>query len=231
MTRSRHAIASLGLLVALLGVMAFGAGAAQAEEGNHWKVGTNTLINDTLKPEVIVEKIENETGSFLTEISKIKVKILCKEMKLKEVYLLANGRISHGLAYFHKCVLYLNEKLSAPCEPFSEGTSGLIVTDKFKGLLSLHEGELLALIEPALSAELATISVGEECAIGEEIPVTGKLTILDPEISTNKLTHLIKEGPLSSLKGIGNPATIDGAAIVKLGSLAHAGLAFSGFML
>ena len=150
-------------------------------------------------------------------------------MKLNNVSLITNGRLSEGTVAFHGCVTYINEHLSPPCEPFdqSTGSKGLILTRKLKGLLSLHEGELLTIIEPASGTELATIFMGEECSIGEEFPVTGKLTLLDSEISVEKTTHLIKEGPLTSLKALVNPAAIDGTALVRLTS----GGKFSGFML
>jgi len=225
MNCSRHAIASLGLLVALLSVMAFGAGVAQGEPGNHWRLN-GTVISGSGSDPVEVTEIENGTGSLLTKINNTQVKFLCTEMKLKNVALLANGNISEGTAAFHGCVTYLNGNLSVPCEPFSGSNKGLIQSEKFKGLLSLHEGELLALITP-VGTNIAIILLGEECAIGEEIPVAGKLTLLDSGMSVENTVHLIKEGPLTSLSALGNPATIDGAAVVRLSG----GPKFSGFKL
>jgi len=218
MTRSKPAIASLGLLVALFGVMAFGTGVAQAFD-----------ISDTLKPPVAIDKIEEESASLLTEINKTKVKFLCKEAKLNGVSLLSKGRLSEGTVTFHGCVTYLNGFLSPPCQPydFENGSKGLFLSQKFKGSLSLHEGELLTVLEPVSGTEFGTIFMGEECAIGEEVPIAGKLTLLDSEVSTAKEVHSVKAGPLTSLTALGNSATVDGTALVKLSS-AHTGMKFSG---
>jgi len=229
MTRSKPAIASLGLLVALFGVMAFGTGVAQAEAGNHWQVN-GSVVSGAGSHAVEVEKLENETASLLTLINNTKVKILCKSTKLNNVSLTSEGRLSEGSVTFHQCVTYLNDVLSPPCEPFSGGNKGLLVSEKGKGLLTLHEKEgkkeLLTVITP-VGSSLIFLQFGEECAIGEVVPVSGKLTLIDSEVSVEKATHLIKEGPLTALSALSNPVTIDGAAFVRLTS----GLKFKGFML
>jgi len=225
MNRSKNRFRALGLCTMVLGLMAFSTASAQAELKNHWQVN-GTVVSGAASHAVEVEKIENETASLLTTINKTSVKFLCKSAKLNGVSLITEGKLTEGTVTFHSCVTYLNGVLSPPCEPFTGANKGLIVSEKGKGLLALHEGQLLTVITP-VGVNFGTIFLGEECAIGEEVPVTGKLTLKDTEVGVEKTTHLISEGPLTSLTALGNPATIEGAAIVKLTS----GLKFKGFML
>ena len=210
----------------VLGLMAIGASSAQAEEGNDWQVN-GTVVAGSAKHPVEAEKIENETATLTTIINKTKVEFLCKSVKLNGVDLIEKGKLSEGTVTFHSCVTYLNESLSPPCEPVAGGTEkGLIVSEKGKGLLTLHEGQLLTKITP-VGINFGKIELGEECSIGEEVPVAGTLTLKDTEVGVEKASHLIEPGPLTNLTALGGPATIKGMAIVNLVS----GLKFKGFML
>jgi len=225
MTRFKNRFRALALCIMALGLMTVGAASAQAEAGNHWSVN-GSILSGAATGTLEVEKFENDTASLLTEINKTKVKFLCKSAKLTNVQLVANGAVSEGTVTFHQCVTYLNDVLSPPCEPFSGTDKGLIQSEKAKGLLALHEGKLITVIKP-VGVNFGIIRLGEECSIGEEVPVTGQLTLLDGEVSVEKAIHLVKQGPLTSLTALGNPATIDGAALLRLTS----GLKFSGLML
>jgi hypothetical protein len=72
--------------------------------------------------------------------------------------------------------------------------------------------------------------MGEECAIGEEVPVTGMFgyrDVVGEESESEKVIHEIQEyAPNSSLTVLGNAATIDGTTAVELTG-AHTGLKFS----
>jgi len=87
------------------------------------------------------------------------------------------------------------------------------------------------LLEPSEGTFFMTLETGEECAIGEKIPILGKLYIKDCEnrFEKHQVIHLIEEGPLSEMWVISKTAEhkvkLDGSALVSLTG-AHAGLAW-----
>jgi hypothetical protein len=251
MVRSRLGLKALVLSGLVLGLMAFATSAAQAEviknakgeitaEANWMVKGTN--VTKVLLPEVQVKELEGKTASLLfTTGGGTKVEILCTSAVLAEnVKLTLTGSLSLGKATFHNCLTKLNGSLSKPCEPFTgEGASlkkGLVESLKATGLIILHNGEGLVKLTPDDGSVFAHLKLGEECSIGEEVLVTGALTVKDcvvveakctNKLTTESVTHLIVEGPLSSLLALGQPATIDGSAIVELVG-AHSTMSWSG---
>ena len=73
--------------------------------------------------------------------------------------------------------------------------------------------------------------MGEECALGETVPLKGKLSLKDAELTELLIEHLFTQGPLTELWVLTNTAehavTIDGNANVML-SGAHEGVEWCG---
>jgi len=234
MARSRLGLKALVLSGLVLGLMAFSASGAQAETGANWMVGANN-ITTTLLPTAHVKELEGNTATLkFTTGGGTLVEILCTSAELVEGgVLLLNGGISLGRALFHGCITKLNGATSIPCEPFSGTHKGLIESKKATGLIILHLTGVgtnvvpLVKLTPDTLNEFATITLGEECSIGESVPVAGSLTAKDSEFTTSKTEHLISEGPLTSLTALSQPATLVGSAIINLAGT-DAGAAWSG---
>jgi hypothetical protein len=260
MIRSRLGLKVLGLCALALGLMAFVASAAQAEELAHWNIinakSELVQVNETNKlfAQLEINKIENETATLLfTTAGGTKVGILCKTAKFDEGGLLqAHGGISLGRILFEGCVVLLNEKLSPGCQAHTTGqANGKILTEKGKGLIVLDvvggvtEDYTKIVPDPVEGKEsltFAKIEMGEECSIGELVEVKAKadgegLWIKDcaAEGKTSKerfleesKEHLIEES-LHGLVALGQPATIDGSALVRLAITGeHNGLKWGG---
>jgi hypothetical protein len=233
MIRSRLGLKALVLSGLVLGLMAFAAAGAQAE-GNFKVNGAN--IAGALLPSIQVSSVENKTASLLFTLkSGTKVEILCTEIRLldglttNDAKLGIEGKVDLGRVHFKECLTKLNGTTSANCKPFTGANSGLILTEPGKGLLRLHEGQPVIEITPDTGTTFVTISLGEFCAIGSEVPVAGVLFLKDCKNlgATEATEHLIEELPaLTKLTALGQPATLDGSAIVKLTGT-HAGLKFS----
>jgi hypothetical protein len=155
--------------------------------------------------------------------------------------LAASGDLPAALILLYlKCTLLLNGVPATKCKPHSPGKAGgEILTEKLEGLIVLDKvgTETLDLvkIKPQSGKLLATIELGEECAIGESIKVESTelgegFWVADgggnAGFLTESVEHLVKEG-LSKIIALGQPAKIIGSALVKL-SGAHEGLKWSG---
>jgi hypothetical protein len=240
MIRSRLSLKFLGLSALVLGLMAFATSAAQAEVGANWRVkGVNVT---SLLPEVKITEIEELLGNpldtskhgvlGLTTKGGTKVEFLCKSLTVPGVKLGADGLVDLGKVTFHECETFLNGTLSIPCLPKTQsGVNDLIETLDGHGLMVLHNGEPLVLFKPDKGTVLAHILLGEECSIGTEVLVEGKLTLKDSGgkagFEKESLEHLIEPGPLTELKALGVNATLKGSAKVALAG-AHNGLLWSG---
>jgi hypothetical protein len=230
MARSGFGIKLLSSLVLVTGILALGGASAQAETGANWMVnGTN--VNGTLLPEVQVKELVKKVGSLLfTTKAGTQVIILCEVLHIIFVRLWPSGALVSIIIIGLNCVVDLNGKASAACKPHSPGEpAGTIKSKELTGLMVLHEGSGIVSVKPTTGTTLANIELGESCAIGEEIPLAGQFTVKDSqgEFSVEKVEHGVEEGPLSSITALGQAATLDGSAIVKLGGV-HAGLKFSG---
>lgn len=238
MVRSRFGLKALVLSGLLLGLMAFSASAAQAEVGAKWFVvnsgGTNVEVTTAgLSPQLEIKELEEKTATLLfTTKGGTKVAILCTAAAFDEGgKLISEGGVSLGRVLFSGCSVKLNGVAAPACQAHSVGkATGEILTLKAKGLLVLDKetsttSKLVKLV-PDEGTSFAVILMGEECSIGEEVPVTGELWLKDPSVSTAAVEHLISEG-LKKLVALGVEATIDGSALVKL-SGAHVGLKWFG---
>jgi hypothetical protein len=244
MVRSRLGLKALVLSGLVLGLMAFAwSGVAQAEPTAHWGyINPTTLklefFSKTLEAKPLIE-LENKTASLLyTSGGGTKVSHLCTEAEFDEKgELTAEGSILLGRIKFKGCVTFLNGVLSKPCEPHTGAEKGVILTQKGTGLIKLHEltggvKDQTVLLKPDEGELLTTIETGEECSIGESVPVTGELVIWDSagnaSFKEHKVAHLIEEFPgLHLLKALGQSATISGTANVKLGG-EHANFKWAG---
>ena len=255
MVRSRLGLKALGLCALVLGLMGISAGAAQAEEGGEWNLAGKALSTHTagLDPSVTATIVPATTASLLTEIIGKTVRFTCTNVTLVNTKLQVKGILSPGgSAEFTGCKTFLGvlngegkvekEAESVPCEPFSiiggKKVSGVVVTDKGKGLLALHTGGITTtVIEPEIAEKaFGTIHMGEFCSIGEEVPVFGKLVIQDQvaaQATEERVTHTIQAlKELTKLyvisKTVEHEKTyVDGAAEAKLAGT-HAGLKWSG---
>ncbi len=225
MIRSKSGLRVLGICAVALGLMAFSASAQAAT----WMVKTANLTSGSKK---VVAKIVGTSASLLTTLAGVKVKFLCTGAALTNASLESGGKVSAGgKVRFSGCVTYLNEKLSPPCEPLVGAEKGIVQTNEGKGQLGQHtSGEGVTVIEAlagGLTGKLGTVQMGEECSIGEEVPIFGKLAIVDSGGMTGLLTetklHAIKEeASLTHLYAISDTAEhkaiIDGEASVELES-------------
>jgi hypothetical protein len=232
MTRSSLGSKALVLCAIVVGLLAFAmAGAAQAEPGASWGYinpisGKLELFTKLLEPSTQISELENKTGSLLfTTKGGTKVTILCTGVTIDEGGQLGpEGRILLFRLHFTGCVTFLNGTLSKACEPRTGASKGLILSAKAEGLIVLHKllsGEIdpMILIIPDEKETLATIELGETCAIGESVAVTNHLDLWDcnKEFTVHKVSHLLEEFPeLHLMKALGQPALIDGSILVKL---------------
>jgi hypothetical protein len=206
-----------------------GASLAQAEVGAafSYENAAGTLkgnFSSTLEAEPAFA-LEGETGTLL--IAEKVISVLCRKAEFDEGGQLAGeGSILLGRIKFSGCVGLIEGKVSAACEP-SDPVSGkgTILTEKFTGLIKLHElankeKDSTILIKPDTGETLVAIHMAG-CGAGEEIIVKGELVLWDCEGNTSaktlKVTHLLTEFPGLKLMKVGTKsATLDGSANVTL---------------
>jgi hypothetical protein len=237
MTRSKLGFKAFCSSMLILGLMAvFSTGIAQTETGASWALKTSggTLIKipgpTDLLPTVQVQELEFGVGALhFTTGGGTLVEIVCTSAELLEnMKLVASGGVSLGKARFAGCKTYLNGVLNPLCKPFTGASSGVIESLKATGLIILHSGSPLVRITPDTGNVFAHILLGEECPIGEEILVSGSLTLEDAgNLATESSTRLMLEGPLSSLTALGQPAELVALVVFRLTG-AHSGLAWGG---
>src|SRR4051794_7719385 len=96
MTRSKPAL--IGLCAVVLGVMAFAAGAAQAEVGAKWLIlnSLGQVKTGSELPALLEGEIENKTASLLAKVLGISIQILCTAETLVGVKLEGEGSLTNG---------------------------------------------------------------------------------------------------------------------------------------
>jgi hypothetical protein len=227
--KSRLGLKLLGLCALVVGLMAFGASAAQAEEsGGKWTfINTSGVLGELPNNQNIGGKLETGTdATLLTEILKKKVEFLCTSFTVLEGKLITGGT-ALGKLLFHGCTTKVGGVTQAACEPFVGANKGLIETNKIKGTLLLHKLEggtkdQIIIAEPDEGEKFfAIIRMSELCSIGSEVPVGGKFAIKPTNPITHEVEHLITEFvPLTHLWTISDTAEhaahIDGSALVRL---------------
>lgn len=187
---------TIGICVALTGLL-FAASLAKAEVGAFWLV-SGSKISSALLP--TVEAQTDVEMSLLTELGGKQIHIKCKSILFKEAHLVEPLGQALGKFAFHGCrFLFLGPGgelvESKTCEPHAEGSAGLWIWFRFIALIKLHEGKATLEVKPAEGGLLSTIELGEECAFGEKITLSGTLFLEDcqGEFLTDKVTHLFQE--------------------------------------
>lgn len=245
----RTKLGLLGLCAVVFGVMAFSASAAQAETGARWLVlktigGGGGLFTDAeieAGKERFEGEVENKTASLLSKVLGIKIQILCTKGTLVDALLAANASVKAGAKVkFENCIA-LEAGTSNPlsgCHPHSAGQSelsGVVETNTGHALFELFtlgngtKDEITLIIPDNVGQEFVNMLMGEECSIGEEIPVFGKLALWDcleegKGALTHLVTHLVTEfKPATHLYLISDTAehletSLDGSANVFLNS-------------
>jgi len=239
MTRSRFGL--LGLCAVLFGVMAFGAGAAQAETGAQWLFAEKAPNSGLVAFLEASLGFEADTTKVLhSKILGIAVLFECTQIAASGATLKANGSIGTGAKIkFSGCITKLNGATSSACEPNAGGTEkGVINTNAVHGLIVLHalgggtKDELIQIL-PDSGETFVTTEMSKECAIGTKVPVIGRLYLKDCENAflVHKVKHLLEVGPLTEIWLISKTAehltTILGSEWAFLTG-AHEGLKFSG---
>jgi hypothetical protein len=224
---------ALGLCLMALGLV----GASPAHATMHWNVAGAPLAASKT-----VEAALDETGILHTKIGGNAVLFECKAGTLVGVTLELAGAVKGGDIKFSECITKINGVTNPACLPNDSGTNpGVILTNPFDGLIVLHKladgtladiTEFLSLVEEIVGGSkhevVARIKMSAECPIGSNVPVIGKLTLIDvtngvadgKEILKELLTHLVEVGPLTELWVLSltaeHVATILGKAKVNL---------------
>lgn len=227
----RSVLTSFCLAGLVLGLVAsFAAVSAHAEVGAQWAVGDYDAKE---KPATVQASKLEPSIKLLTTILKSSIEISCSNLELVGVELVGEGKLKEGgKAKFTGCLTKIKGVESKACAPHSIGqAAGTIESLETKGEIVLHEKGGLTRIEPKSGETLAVLEMSEVCALGEEIPILGKLTLQDPELATSLVEHMITQGPLTELwvisKTAEHVATVDGKAKVTL-SGANAGTEWCG---
>lgn len=197
--KRRPSVAILCLAISL-GLMAFSASAAQAAT---WMVNGTNVVSDLAVG--ITAKAEKDI-SLLSTISGVKFTLLCENLEFRNAVMHAGG-LATAEFLWNGCRVFLGEKESTACKPHEP----VDLTEKAKG--EKEEGKDDEEMETS-----ATIELGEECAVGSKLPLSGIYWIEDCENKweTEQLVHLVQEAmgvalTLGGLKLGANAAFIDGS--------------------
>jgi hypothetical protein len=228
MMRSKRGLKALVLCGLVLGAVALGTSAVQAEEGANWKVEGVNL--ESLSPEVVIAEIATEDMVLLFKIGASKVDILCVGATFIGARLEAEGRVGGNKVKFAGCKTKINGTVSANCEPHSPGQGkGVLESAALEGSLMLSGGEAIVLFEPVTGTTFLDVDFGPLCAVASKCTITGKNSVKDSEgeLEVEKVTHTVEQGPIAGLLVGANSATVDGAGVLELAG-AHENLTWSG---
>lgn len=228
MSNRRNGLKAIGLsFLAVLGLMAFMAGGAQAnwlaelEAGKELKALTT---NET------VAASAHTVGKLAVAAKKIEFR--CTTLASSGLKLVASSVTAEGKVSFTGCKAFspigseTEQKNCKPVEPIVAGGKALVV---------LHETKNFVLFEPETTGGVfTTVEVPELCALTETSKVTGSLvaecltfaTLAKSDCKVGEVTHLIQPTPAGLfpadvLKFGASEATLAGVAATKLsGALA-----------
>lgn len=194
--RLRTGRRALYLCVFAICLMGFSVGSAQ---GASWMVKGKDLVEGQL-PSLTVRG----HGTLLFSAAGVHVKILCTGYGMIGAHLIW-GVIPYLLGSLRGtgCTITLNGALAKSCEPHTGAEKGVIVTNELEGPLTLVSGQGVTVLGPKKGETVITIETGEECAIGEKIPIIGKLAFKDSGgksgLETEAKVHTVEEGPGTEL--------------------------------
>ena len=239
MNYSKNGFRVLGApLVAVLGLIAFSATAAQAQSG--WLVGGNFITN-TEKVNAAIHQLPKTLVKHIVILGEplgTKVEVLCEVLAVDDGLLFANEKAEGSATLlFTKCAIFIFEggkfkeaKVCAPSEP-------IVGEVKFHAFLHLKspngetgDKKTYLLFEPAVAGGVfMRIKIpNPECAFSPELTVTGNVVAeclnesLEKNGSLNDyclkdlVHHLIQEAPNQKtlfgdgLNLAGRPANLDG---------------------
>jgi hypothetical protein len=175
MTRSKLTLLCLG--AAVLGILAFGTGAAQAEVGAKWLIEkpTGEVLDAANLSAALGAEMEN--NHFLILTAALGITFLCQKATLVGFFLEKEGSLTEGgKIRFSACTMLVKGELIA-CTVRSPGAPpGVAETSPLKGLIVLHQllsgvKDKLIRIEPAKGVLFMNI----ECDEVVGLPITGKL--------------------------------------------------------
>lgn len=224
--RSRIGLKALGLLALLIGVMAIGAGGAQAATPEWMKNGADI---GAAEPE-LTASLENNDATLLTQINGLSIDLLCTAGNFVGAKLKAGGTTNTTSILFTGCKIFKLEgtvktELACHIHIHSSGKAeGTIETKLFHLQLELHTGAIpIVLVIPNVGEEFGRY-LTEKCVLPETIPIVGKLALKDCEgkAEAELTTHLVEEfQPLTELFVINkiemeHLAKLDGSVNVTL---------------
>ncbi len=217
----------LGLCLLALGM--FGAGSAQAAT---WRAGGADLTSGTklVEGEVVAPSI-----TLNTKIGGNEIKFTCQRATLVGVEVEKEGKVKEGgKERASECITAINGTTQKSCEPNNNGTEkGVVVSNQGKGRLTEHStGEGVVIFESTTKEKIegkevpvfGHIKMGEECSIGEDVPIIGsKFGAVDSGgmagLLTEAATHVFQEGPLTEMWAISetveHKATVGGKWKIK----------------
>jgi hypothetical protein len=220
-----------GLALTALGLMAFGASAAQAAPPE-WMVGgvniaTNTAVE--IEPtEIEPITLEGVPKRALLMKGKIPINVpiwfSCEEVEVTNATFNASGT-GAAVLKFKKCKTFLEEggvmQLSAPCEPEQP------ITMSANLAIALHEGvPYVKMTGVGTGGVFGMVRFPVKTGCVEEglgFSVAGTMWIQDGngQFENEALTHLVQEGmppalKLSGLTFAGQAASISGSSVIEL---------------
>jgi hypothetical protein len=171
----RHVLKALGVsLTATLGLMAFFASGAQAENLSSGGVAGKfkVLGSEALATEVPI------VGAVLASkllIASKNAYIECIGGTIKAGSKIKNSSEALAVVLFEGCATFEDKTKAviAACDILGEPTSTGKIEAIGVALPKLHEGELYVLFEPEPERSFATIKFGEECGIGVKVNISG----------------------------------------------------------
>lgn len=235
MLRSKLGVLSLCIFI-LGSIMALSAASAHAAFA--WLVlDSSGFFSSELKA-LLIGETDSKDLTLLTKLLSKKFAITCTSFALIGMNLEAKGTLTTGgKAIFKGCEAYgkgsLEEALGCNVKTIANDW-GTIESRELKGELVLHElagggKEVLAKIQ-SINTTLATI-LTENCVLPEANPIWGTIYLKDGSATTHSLSHLIEQGPLTSIYvGVDSAehleTSLDGSAWIRLGG-SHSGLKWS----
>ncbi len=228
----RFTVVGIGTLALVL--LLLGGSIGKAETGANWLV-KGTKVSALLKPLVKVQEIEKSEPALRTSFVVFGgvEEYTCSKLELIEFALLTSGSSTGKIRYTGCKIFYKGVQI---CPPEVKGEPGVIETSQLSALLVLHKlkdgsTDPLIRIQPSEKGKwLAEINISEECTFGNGA-IGGVVYLKDHNgaLSTEGLTHLVEEGPLTQVYYLDetHPATLEGKVVLGLGG-EHANLNWSG---
>jgi len=234
MRNGKHRLGLIGLcltaafaltaLVGASGAQAAGCTAAAPTAKPCWMVNGNVTSELKVELGIEIEPLGEKKEKHVVLLStalKVPIAILCEVAEAANPEVLLAEGVAHGEIKFRVCQTFLENKTtaSAACKPAEP------IVAKGLLLISLHpEGKANVLAEPTPGVKkFTTVSLGEECAVGNEFEITGQLWLEDclgtPE--TELEVHLVQENKVAAEKLGGlffgvNKASLDGSANIRI---------------